>query len=104
MVRSGRSIKDLIEPVYIHFEFNNYKPELMNKENAVKFSLYRMIPPGEHSYFYTVDMKTEVAIDCEIYERAYPKILKDITYVEDGIPRIETLVVKAFNRLKMKTA
>jgi hypothetical protein len=48
------------EPVYIHFDFDDYKPWLMNKVGAANdeddnglFEIYHMIPPGRTCYFYS---------------------------------------------------
>lgn len=56
----GKSGKTLIkEPVYIHFDFDEYRPWLMNKlvdndeGDASVYYLYHMIPPGKSSYFYS---------------------------------------------------
>lgn len=42
------------DPVYIHFEFENYKPIYIPKINN-RFSLRKMCPPGRILYFYTVN-------------------------------------------------
>jgi hypothetical protein len=48
---SGQNIK---EPVYIHFDFDEYRPCLLEKdeENGC-FYVWRMVPPGKSYYFYT---------------------------------------------------
>jgi hypothetical protein len=50
------------EPVYIHFDFDEYKPWLMNKvckgskeedDDSGIFEIFHMIPPGKTHYFYS---------------------------------------------------
>ena len=41
--------------VYLHFDFDDYKPDLMVSANAGVYSCYRMIPPGTHHYFMSVN-------------------------------------------------
>jgi hypothetical protein len=61
------------EPVYIHFDFDEYRPWLMNKlvdndhDGDVRmFYLYHMIPPGKSYYFFSFggeNGESEVAMD-----------------------------------------
>lgn len=89
----GKSGKNLIkEPVYIHFDFDDYKPWLMSKlvENdsdgdVKQFYLYHMIPPGKSSYFFTFggeNGEAEVAVDQLSIKYPQPKVMKDITFIE----------------------
>ena len=50
------SLEEGNELIYIHFEFEGWKPHLLSnsKENKLKFSLWKMIQPGEHYFFYTL--------------------------------------------------
>ena len=50
----GISGKTVREPVYIHFDFDNYSPWLLEKEpeDEVHY-IYRMVPPGKSHYFYS---------------------------------------------------
>jgi len=44
------------ESVYIHFSFEDYKPiELKKNENSDDYDIYRMCPPGEIFYYYTIN-------------------------------------------------
>lgn len=100
----GRSITNLVEPVYIHYEFNNYKPELMVKENDYKYHYDRMVPPGKHKYFYTSDWEPEIAKD----QRQHPGNLDmdpvDLKIVfEDNLGQYEkTLTITGYNELRRK--
>lgn len=43
----GISGKVIREPVYIHFDFDNYTPWLLEKDyDEGTHSLYKMVPPG----------------------------------------------------------
>lgn len=50
----GSSGKHYKEPVYIHFDFDEYNPWLMEKndEDGI-FYLWKMIPPGKSCYFFS---------------------------------------------------
>lgn len=44
------------EPVFLHLECDNWKPELMIKDEVFDtYIIHRMVPPGITRYFYTVD-------------------------------------------------
>lgn len=50
----GRSGKHISEPVYIHFDFDEYRPWLMEKdEDDGVFYIWKMVPPGKSLYFYS---------------------------------------------------
>jgi hypothetical protein len=43
------------EPVYIHFDFDEYKPWLMEKDDdRGSYFIWKMIPPGKSHYFYSM--------------------------------------------------
>jgi len=48
-----------IVTVYLHLEFEKYKPDLMSMEKGKtdRFYLYRMCPPGKCRFFFTVEGK-----------------------------------------------
>lgn len=71
-------MKKLIEPVYIHFDFDDYKPDLMMKDERhhdgrVRYYVYRMVPPGKIYYFFTINHEAQYAQD-------HPKIAKKIKF------------------------
>jgi len=35
-------------------EFDGYQPDLMVRQEEGKYLVWRMIPPGQHSYFFTI--------------------------------------------------
>jgi hypothetical protein len=50
----GKSGKIMKEPVYIHFDFDEYRPWLCDKDTEEgSFYIWKMIPPGKTHYFYT---------------------------------------------------
>lgn len=57
--RSGQNIK---EPVYIHFDFDQYRPWLLDKdEDDGTFIIWKMIPPGRCYYFYSFGDESGIA-------------------------------------------
>jgi hypothetical protein len=70
--RKGTSGDAGMIPVFIHFEFEDYDAEYMDKVEGVvnengeeieEYVLHKMIPPGKHRYFYTVNFEPYVAKD-----------------------------------------
>lgn len=50
----GESGHHLKEPVFIHFDFDEYYPWLMEKDSENDtYYLWKMIPPGKSYYFYS---------------------------------------------------
>jgi hypothetical protein len=43
--------------VAIHFDFDNYLPCIMNSTLNDNFSIHRMVPSGNHSFFFSVNGK-----------------------------------------------
>ena len=42
--------------VYLHLSFEGYKPDLMAEDpNTAHWNLYRMVPPGNINYFYSIN-------------------------------------------------
>eukprot|EP00347_Sterkiella_histriomuscorum_P017331 403349792 len=41
--------------VYLHFDFDDYKPDLMPPTSAGMYQTWRMVPPGTHHYFMSVN-------------------------------------------------
>ena len=50
---------DEYSPVYIHLSCDNYEPDLMERNEDGVYRLLRMIPPGQQSYYFTIDSETE---------------------------------------------
>jgi len=40
-------------PVYLHFDFDGFKGDLMFEEGSQWHCVHRMVPPGSHSYFFS---------------------------------------------------
>jgi hypothetical protein len=64
------------DPVYIHFDFDNFQPDLMVKENDKTFVIWRMIPPGRSSYFFTFDGEPKYAKNHKFNKRKAEKIIR----------------------------
>lgn len=57
--KSGNHVK---EPVYIHFDFDEYRPWLMEKDSEHgSFLIWKMIPPGKTHYFYSFGGENGIA-------------------------------------------
>ena len=42
--------------VFIHFDFDKYQPDFMPKgEHPGVYTIFRMIPPGNHKFFFTIE-------------------------------------------------
>ena len=82
---AGKSVKKLLDPVYIHFDFDDYKPDLMLQKNQLSdddpviYYIYRMVPPGKTLYFYTSNHELEYAND---QPKIYNKIKLNIKHIE----------------------
>ena len=63
IVKEGVSFNELEEPIYIHFEYNNYQAELMEYVDDETYSYTTMCPPGEIKYFFTIDKIAAYAHD-----------------------------------------
>lgn len=51
----GISGKSLREPVYIHFDFDEYRPWLLEKdEDDGSYYIWKMVPPGKSHYIYSL--------------------------------------------------
>jgi hypothetical protein len=77
------------EPVYIHFDFDEFRPWLMNKEMKEdedgNWVFWTMLPPGRTTYFYSLggeDGQATAARDQLVSKRKIPKIVKNIKFTE----------------------
>jgi hypothetical protein len=48
--------------VNIHFLFENFKPNQCLQTEAGVYASYRMLPPGMHQYFYTVNGQYQINV------------------------------------------
>jgi hypothetical protein len=67
----GKSGSYVLEPVYLHFEIDNFHPRLMKKQGKY-FYLDLMLPPGQHQYFYSFNYHPTT-------NSMYPRIQRDST-------------------------
>lgn len=75
---SGKSIRD---PVYIHFDFDEYRPWLLDKDDDEVYFIWKMVPPGKSYYFYSFggeEADCEAAKDQPKYAPSRNKVIKDI--------------------------
>jgi len=51
------SLQHIADPVFIHFEFDNWEPGIMTLKSGTKdvWECYWWVPPGKHKYFYSVE-------------------------------------------------
>jgi hypothetical protein len=74
------------EPMYIHFDFDHWKPWLMERDlNQGVFILTKMVPPGKFYYFFSaggVHFKAAVANDHAYVKRAKQKFIKRVVCTE----------------------
>lgn len=66
---SSKKIKT-VDPVFIHFSFDDYKPGIMRLDGdkivelkKKTYSVWRMVPPWEFSYFFTINGVPAIAED-----------------------------------------
>lgn len=93
-----------LSAVYLHLNFEGYKPvrmqEVTEKEESY-FTLYRMIPPGNLTYFYSVGDPNLVAADPT-------KSLVTVTDQSNPTTRVESKLVEMSmgeqNKLTVKVA
>jgi hypothetical protein len=52
-------------PINLHLEIDRFKPDLMlpSKENKKVYECIRMLPPGNHRYYFTVGGDVRTAQD-----------------------------------------
>jgi NLR family CARD domain-containing protein 3 len=90
VLTAGKSHKKLFDPVYIHFDFDDYKPDLMTQKKQkdgysgqVVYELYRMVPPGKTLYFYTVNHEYFYAQDQPKLQNKIKMNIKNIEFYEE---------------------
>lgn len=47
--------KALGAEINIHFDFDDFKPDKLRPAIAGFYSIYRMVPPGNHKYFFSIN-------------------------------------------------
>ena len=92
-ISQGKSFSHFREPIYIHFDFNNYIPEKMTMETLKSWKYITMCPPGKIKYFFTSNNEVQVAKDHHREPISIPTIFKDIKFENNII----SLKVNWFN-------
>ena len=73
------------EPVYIHFDFDTYKPWLLEKDDEGTYYIYKMVPPGRSLYFYSLggeEGEADVSKEQKVIRKTNLKIVKNILFKE----------------------
>jgi len=95
-VTVGKSHNKIFDPVYMHFDFDDYKPDLMmrveptNKNKPITYVLHRMVPPGKSIYFFTINHEYFYAKDHLKLQNRVSLLVKNVKFNEvledDGRP------------------
>ena len=56
---------DEFKPIKLHLDIDHFEGDLMmpQDDNPKEYEVYRMLPPGAHRYFFSIDGKVKVAKD-----------------------------------------
>ncbi|CAI2373014.1 unnamed protein product [Moneuplotes crassus] len=97
VIKNGRSMINLSDPVYIHFKFNNYEAEFMKKvpNSSTGLASYEytcMVPPGRINYFFSsnkypyfardhpIQRERLIATDIQVYDTKKSFIMSKYNY------------------------
>ncbi|KRX05204.1 hypothetical protein PPERSA_06838 [Pseudocohnilembus persalinus] len=85
--KSGKNLKD---PVFIHFNFSDYRAIYLGKQQDNQ-TYNRVLPPGNNYYFYSQGEDEEylIAQDHEIIQNPEGNILKDIGIFDKSFKDVE---------------
>lgn len=89
----GKSAPYLEEPIYIHFEFNEFQAELMEYVDENTYEYTAMWPPGKITYFFTIDKIAAYAKDHEKFVLAEPRTISKIKVFDET----KTFKITRFN-------
>ena len=83
---------DEFKPIKLHLGIDNFEGDLMMKsESGREYEVYRMLPPGSHQYFFSINGEPCVAKDQNLTskknEKKPKKVMLDLEKLE--IPRFE---------------
>lgn len=92
-ITQGKSFTHFREPIYIHFDFNNYIPEKMTMETLKSCKYITMCPPGKIKYFFTTNNEVQVAKDHQREQISVPTVFQDIKFDD----KIVSLKVSSLN-------
>ena len=57
---------DPFEPINLHLDIDHFEKDLMTPDDDDEpkfYEVYRMLPPGQHKYFYSVGTTLQIARD-----------------------------------------
>ena len=75
----GSSMAHLDDPVFMHCDFDDWEPVIMNwrYDDPTGFEVVRWVPPGQFKYFFTVLGDADIAWDHTIVgDRVKTKIIE----------------------------
>ena len=81
------------DPIHIHFEYNNFKPELMRWSKGDVYSYTTMWPPGKVKYFFSADKTAVYANSHPKSIRKVPRVIPDIEMYDE----VKTYRISRFN-------
>ena len=71
--------------VKLHLEFEDYKGDVVKRDENKCYKITRMLPPGSHRYFFTIKHEIKVRLDAvkqsSEVELTQPKIGKELLYL-----------------------
>lgn len=101
--RIGKSGNTAKEPVYIHFDFDEYRPWLLEKDATGHHTIWKMIPPGKTNYFFSFGGENgiaDVAKDQPHTKIPSIKHIRDIPFKEIDGQTKETVIFTCHFQLR----
>mmetsp|Transcript_26830 Transcript_26830/g.48362 ORF Transcript_26830/g.48362 Transcript_26830/m.48362 type:complete len:632 (+) Transcript_26830:1794-3689(+) len=87
------------EPVYLHLSFDDWQPDMMEKQADGTFRLVRMCPPISFNYFYTHNTEVAVALNIPT-ERLEASVTRSYMLNGVDVSTIETDVAHSYTNSK----
>ncbi|OMJ73133.1 hypothetical protein SteCoe_28254 [Stentor coeruleus] len=84
------------EPVYIHFEIDNYEPFLLQKTETGIYKCTRSVPKGKTRFFFTYRGVGQISNQYSI-EAADPVIEKNVHFYAEFSKKVLVVVVNCFD-------
>jgi hypothetical protein len=83
IVKPKKSISWIDEPLHIHFDYNNFQPELMEITPEGNYEYTTMWPPGKVNYFFTCDKMATFAKDHPWLTFKIPQRISDVEQYDE---------------------
>ena len=88
-------------PVFLHFEFDDYEGDLMLLEEENVYSLWRMVPPGIHKFFVSINkIKTTIIFNLPFVENQLSIVF--ITFSDLIFSKFVIQIQNKFHHLNLK--